>query len=719
MLAAATTTTGSSRAGSTARLQTEPPASSASSSGSRRDDAGPLAAALAERAAPARVQLAYPGVWLRDDVYAHPRPLRRPAHDGADVRAPRRRRDGALGRPAARRRARRADDYEAALAPLYAWMHALTQRSEHTVRERRRGRVGARLGGAGRRRAPPPPAARRRARRRLPRRGRRRSTRSASARSSRDLSGAGAAPRLPARHPRGAARGSDVSAPHVIWGHSHRSGPWPGDDPPSGRRAAGARIVNTGSWVYQPHFLSAAAERLALLAGHRGRWSRTRARRELIRLLGGPRPRGARRHARREAGGVARSTPSPTSSSSSPTRVARVLDQREAAGLVDRERAAVDAHRRPRRRPPPTRRRPRTGRSRRRAGPRSGPAAARPARPRAGAAASGSRSTPSSSWISRSVSVVGALAVVQRVQRAVAGPTGSAPASPRCRRSPTARAARRSPPGTGSPSRSTARAHVRRRRARARSRRCGSPITRRPSSGVALVPGPQVRERAQRVDAAEVPELDQHRPAALLVHPQRRDVDPRQVARERRRGDGAREARARRATLAAKPFAAVGVCLSSCRRLRRAGVIRQSRPRVARCHLSLRRRLSLAQVPDRVAALAALALALAIVAVAQNPRRRSTSDRHGLADEGRHEEEAEVRQVHAHGQEQRCRARPRSSRSRSTSRRRVKLSAQGPRRSATLDDHRRPAARRLPERSPSAGTGISHARRGPARPRRR
>jgi hypothetical protein len=31
-------------------------------------DAGPLAAALAERAAPARVQVAYPGVWLRDDV---------------------------------------------------------------------------------------------------------------------------------------------------------------------------------------------------------------------------------------------------------------------------------------------------------------------------------------------------------------------------------------------------------------------------------------------------------------------------------------------------------------------------------------------------------------------------------------------------------------------------------------------------------------------------
>jgi hypothetical protein len=33
-------------------------------------EAGPLAARLAERAAPARVTMAYPGLWLREDVYA-------------------------------------------------------------------------------------------------------------------------------------------------------------------------------------------------------------------------------------------------------------------------------------------------------------------------------------------------------------------------------------------------------------------------------------------------------------------------------------------------------------------------------------------------------------------------------------------------------------------------------------------------------------------------
>ncbi len=46
------------------------------------------------------------------------------------------------------------------------------------------------------------------------------------------------------------------AAGHVIWGHSHRSGPWDTDDPADWTAPGGARIVNTGSWVYQPHFLT-------------------------------------------------------------------------------------------------------------------------------------------------------------------------------------------------------------------------------------------------------------------------------------------------------------------------------------------------------------------------------------------------------------------------------------------------------------------------------
>ena len=62
-----------------------------------------------------------------------------------------------------------------------------------------------------------------------------------------------------------------VTAPHVLFGHTHRSGPVARDDPREWTTPAGSRLVNTGSWVYQPHFLSARAERVALLAGHRGR----------------------------------------------------------------------------------------------------------------------------------------------------------------------------------------------------------------------------------------------------------------------------------------------------------------------------------------------------------------------------------------------------------------------------------------------------------------
>ena len=41
----------------------------------------------------------------------------------------------------------------------------------------------------------------------------------------------------------------------MIWGHSHRSGPWPEDDVAEWIAPTGARIFNTGSWVYQPHFI--------------------------------------------------------------------------------------------------------------------------------------------------------------------------------------------------------------------------------------------------------------------------------------------------------------------------------------------------------------------------------------------------------------------------------------------------------------------------------
>jgi hypothetical protein len=52
-----------------------------------------------------------------------------------------------------------------------------------------------------------------------------------------------------------------ISARHVISGHTHRAGPLPGDDCSEWVAATGARMLNTGSWVYEPGFLGAEPER--------------------------------------------------------------------------------------------------------------------------------------------------------------------------------------------------------------------------------------------------------------------------------------------------------------------------------------------------------------------------------------------------------------------------------------------------------------------------
>jgi hypothetical protein len=214
-------------------------------------EAGPLARALAERAAPARVEVVYPGVWLRDDVYGihgHYSDLH------ATVPTFERLAAGAMARWAVALPGEGAtpDDYEAVLSPLYAWMHALTQRSDHALISAGAGassRAWVELGGSGRRLRP---------RTALLRGGFAAAValvnRVGIGPVERDLSGAGLR--------RGYLRGIveflhrlDVRAPHVICGHSHRSGPWPDDDPAEWTTRAGGRLHNTGSWVHQPHFL--------------------------------------------------------------------------------------------------------------------------------------------------------------------------------------------------------------------------------------------------------------------------------------------------------------------------------------------------------------------------------------------------------------------------------------------------------------------------------
>jgi hypothetical protein len=209
-------------------------------------DAGPLATALAERAAPARVHLAYPGVWLRDDVYAihgHYSDLHSTVPTFERLAA------GAMARWVVNLPEHGAtpDDYEAALSPLYAWMHALTQRSDHARLSAGAGasaRAWVALAGAGRKRRPVRAAAL----------GAGYAAAVAAINAvglgpvDRDLSGPGLR-RGGLRGMREAARRLGIDAPWLIWGHSHRSGPWPADDATEWVTAAGGRLLNAGCWV--------------------------------------------------------------------------------------------------------------------------------------------------------------------------------------------------------------------------------------------------------------------------------------------------------------------------------------------------------------------------------------------------------------------------------------------------------------------------------------
>ena len=207
-------------------------------------DAGPLAAALEPLARPARLSFAYPGVWLRPDVYAL-----HGSYSDLHVTIPK------FECLAAHAMARfvspipeRAtpDDYEACLAPLYAWIHAVVQRVPVAEMHREGGfsaRAWVRL-----------------------ERGRRRDPRALAMRGGfagavamlnraglgplqRDVSGP-AMRRAYLEAIREVVRRLGIGAEHVIWGHSHRPGPLPGDDPAEWRG-----IHNTGSWVLQRHFL--------------------------------------------------------------------------------------------------------------------------------------------------------------------------------------------------------------------------------------------------------------------------------------------------------------------------------------------------------------------------------------------------------------------------------------------------------------------------------
>ncbi|MGZ4182103.1 MAG: metallophosphoesterase [Solirubrobacteraceae bacterium] len=201
---------------------------------------------------PARVRAAYPGVWLRDDVYAihghyadrHTTvPMFERLGAGAMARLVRDSADG----PA------RAEDYEAVLAPIYAWIHAVAQNRTSAVRRGTDGassRAWRTLSSEGRGRRSP----------------RRTALKLAFPAAVAGLNCAGLGPLradISGAELRKAGllalattlRRLGVRAPHVIFGHTHRAGPLPSDDGFEWRTPEGSSLTNTGCWVYERVYL--------------------------------------------------------------------------------------------------------------------------------------------------------------------------------------------------------------------------------------------------------------------------------------------------------------------------------------------------------------------------------------------------------------------------------------------------------------------------------
>jgi hypothetical protein len=204
---------------------------------------------LAEWLGPASVRAAYPGVWLREDVYAMHGHY---ADRETTVPILERLGSGVMARLLAEANGRpgRAEDYETALGPMYAWIDAVAEQGGLAGRGGGGLQVRAwrRLDGSG---------------------GGRVSAQATSvglAAFVYALNRSGIGPLYPDVSGRALRRaglravgqvlaGLGISASHVISGHTHRAGPLRDDQPGEWVAGTGARMLNTGSWVHEPSFL--------------------------------------------------------------------------------------------------------------------------------------------------------------------------------------------------------------------------------------------------------------------------------------------------------------------------------------------------------------------------------------------------------------------------------------------------------------------------------
>ncbi len=219
-------------------------------------------ATLAGWLTPASTRVAYPGAWLRDDVYAThghyaDRETTVPILERIGAGLTRRvvgERDSA---PAS------SEDYEAEMAPMYAWIDG-SPKTEVCIAER-----GERSGaGVARphRIAQAPPAE---------------GCCEAGVQAAvLALNRAGIGPLRPDVSGHELRRAGlhafetvlgrlGVPARHAIFGHTHRAGPLPGDDRSEWVAATGAAMLNTGCWVYERGLLGADPGRALTARGSR------------------------------------------------------------------------------------------------------------------------------------------------------------------------------------------------------------------------------------------------------------------------------------------------------------------------------------------------------------------------------------------------------------------------------------------------------------------
>jgi hypothetical protein len=224
-------------------------------------DVSPVLERIADWASPARLRVAYPGLWVRSDVYAahghyldcH---LTIPTLERLTVGAMSR----LLGRPASTFRC--VGDYEAIGAPVFAWRDTVARDARTgaalngmaTVTAWHALRGGGANGG--------------RDRRASLRWLRRRAIAGAFPLAVAALNRAGIGPlhadvstselrRAGLRAMGEVAVRLGLGEAYVVFGHTHRAGPLPGDDEREWHGRGGARLVNAGSWTYASIFLTA------------------------------------------------------------------------------------------------------------------------------------------------------------------------------------------------------------------------------------------------------------------------------------------------------------------------------------------------------------------------------------------------------------------------------------------------------------------------------